>query len=33
MADVVLAYKISKNAMKLVKAGKAVVSSGGVRMQ
>ena len=32
MADVVLAYKISKNAMKLVKAGKAVVSSGGVRM-
>ena len=31
MADVVLAYKISKNAMKLVKAGKAVVSSGGVR--
>lgn len=31
MADVVLAYKISKKAMKLVKAGKAVVSSGGVR--
>ena len=31
MADVVLAYKISKNAMRLVKAGKAVVSSGGVR--
>lgn len=31
MSDVVLAYKISKNAMKLVKAGKAVVSSGGVR--
>lgn len=32
MADVVLAYKISKDAMKLVKAGKAVVSSGGVRL-
>lgn len=32
MADVVLAYKISKNAMRLVKAGKAVISSGGVRM-
>ena len=32
MADVVLAYKISKNAMKLVKAGKAVISSGGVRL-
>ena len=31
MADIVLAYKISKKAMKLVKAGKAVVSSGGVR--
>lgn len=31
MADVVLAYKISKNAMKLVNAGEAVISSGGVR--
>ena len=32
MADIVLAYKISKKAMKLVKAGKAVISSGGVRL-
>ena len=32
MTDVVLAYKISKKAMKLVKTGKAVVSSGGVRL-
>ena len=32
MADVVLAYKISKKAMKLVKTGKAVISSGGVRL-
>ena len=32
MAGVELAYEISKDAMKLVKAGKAVVSSGGVRL-
>ena len=32
MAGVELAFEISKDAMKLVKAGKAVVSSGGVRM-
>lgn len=32
MAGVELAYELSKDAMKLVKAGKAVVSSGGVRL-
>lgn len=32
MAGVELAYEISKDAAKLVKAGKAVVSSGGVRL-
>ena len=32
MADIVLAYKVSKHAMGLVKAGKAVLSSGGVRL-
>lgn len=31
MADIVLAFKLSKKAMRLVKAGKAVISSGGVR--
>ena len=31
MADVVLAFKLSKETMKLVNAGKAVISSGGVR--
>lgn len=33
MPDVVLAYKVSKKAMRLVKAGKAVISSGGVRLK